>query len=53
MAQQAIRDASAAAAEAAKTNIKDVKESAARIGLAVKIKVYRKMCRKIIRFFVY
>ncbi|XP_068984481.1 intermembrane lipid transfer protein Vps13 isoform X1 [Bombus flavifrons] len=37
-AQQAIRDASAAAAEAAKTNIKDVKESAARIGLAVKIK---------------
>ncbi|OAD52957.1 Vacuolar protein sorting-associated protein 13A, partial [Eufriesea mexicana] len=37
-AQQAIKDASAAAAEAAKTNIKDVKESAARIGLAVKIK---------------
>nr|XP_012140992.1 PREDICTED: vacuolar protein sorting-associated protein 13C isoform X2 [Megachile rotundata] len=37
-AQQAIKDASAAAAEAAKTNIKDVQESAARIGLAVKIK---------------
>ncbi|CAL7938935.1 unnamed protein product [Xylocopa violacea] len=37
-AQQAIKDASAAAAEAAKTNIKDVKESATRIGLAVKIK---------------
>ncbi|XP_017891074.1 vacuolar protein sorting-associated protein 13 isoform X2 [Ceratina calcarata] len=37
-AQQAIKDASAAAAEAAKTNIKDVKESATRIGIAVKIK---------------
>ncbi|XP_053986716.1 intermembrane lipid transfer protein Vps13 isoform X2 [Hylaeus volcanicus] len=37
-AQQAIKDASAAAAEAARTNIKDVQESAARIGLAVKIK---------------
>ncbi|XP_076183155.1 vacuolar protein sorting 13C isoform X2 [Ptiloglossa arizonensis] len=38
IAQQAIKDASAAAAEAAKTNIKDVQESAARVGLAVKIK---------------
>ncbi|XP_076225482.1 vacuolar protein sorting 13C isoform X3 [Nomia melanderi] len=37
-AQQAIKDASAAAAEAAKTNIKDVQESATRIGLAIKIK---------------
>ncbi|XP_043520217.1 vacuolar protein sorting-associated protein 13 isoform X6 [Frieseomelitta varia] len=37
-AQQAIKDASAAAAEAARTNIKDVKESATRIGLAIKIK---------------
>nr|XP_034187905.1 vacuolar protein sorting-associated protein 13 isoform X3 [Osmia lignaria] len=37
-AQEAIKEASAAAAEAAKTNIKDVQESAARIGLAVKIK---------------
>ncbi|XP_076380466.1 vacuolar protein sorting 13C isoform X3 [Megalopta genalis] len=37
-AQQAIKNASAAAAEAAKTNIKDVQESATRIGLAVKIK---------------
>ncbi|XP_076294775.1 vacuolar protein sorting 13C isoform X2 [Lasioglossum baleicum] len=37
-AQQAIKDASAAAAEAAKTNIKDVQESETRIGLAVKIK---------------
>ncbi|XP_043479643.1 vacuolar protein sorting-associated protein 13 isoform X2 [Leptopilina heterotoma] len=37
-AQEAIREASAAAAEAAKTNIKDVQESAARIELAVNIK---------------
>lgn len=37
-AQKAIRDASAAAAEAAKTNIKDVQESASRIELVVKIK---------------
>lgn len=42
-AQQAIKDASAAAAEAARTNIKDVKESATRIGLAIKIKVYVKI----------
>lgn len=38
-AQLAIKDASAAAAEAAKTNIKDVQERAARIELAVKLKV--------------
>ncbi|XP_077266001.1 vacuolar protein sorting 13C isoform X2 [Temnothorax americanus] len=37
-AQKAIKDASAAAAEAAKTNIKDVQESASRIELSVKIK---------------
>ncbi|CAL1678436.1 unnamed protein product [Lasius platythorax] len=37
-AQKAIRDASAAAAEAARTNIKDVQESASRIELCVKIK---------------
>ncbi|XP_014471667.1 PREDICTED: vacuolar protein sorting-associated protein 13C isoform X2 [Dinoponera quadriceps] len=37
-AQKAIRDASAAAAEAAKTNIKDVQESASRIELDIKIK---------------
>ncbi|XP_032688033.1 vacuolar protein sorting-associated protein 13 isoform X3 [Odontomachus brunneus] len=37
-AQKAIKDASAAAAEAAKTNIKDVQESASRIELAIKIK---------------
>ncbi|XP_072763012.1 intermembrane lipid transfer protein Vps13 isoform X2 [Anoplolepis gracilipes] len=37
-AQKAIKDASAAAAEAAKTNIKDVQESASRIGLCVNIK---------------
>ncbi|KAG7211251.1 hypothetical protein KM043_010561 [Ampulex compressa] len=37
-AQQAIKEASAAAAEAARTNIKDVQESAARIELSVKIK---------------
>ncbi|XP_023289292.1 vacuolar protein sorting-associated protein 13 isoform X2 [Orussus abietinus] len=37
-AQQAIKEASAAAAEAAKTNIKDVQESATRIELTVKIK---------------
>lgn len=37
-AQKAIRDASAAAAEAAKTNIKDVQESASRIELNVRIK---------------
>ncbi|KAK2581118.1 hypothetical protein KPH14_007937 [Odynerus spinipes] len=37
-AQQAIKEASAAAAEAAKTNIKDVQESATRVELNVKIK---------------
>ncbi|XP_044002668.1 vacuolar protein sorting-associated protein 13 isoform X3 [Aphidius gifuensis] len=37
-AQQAIKEASVAAAEAAKTNIKDVQESAARIELSVKLK---------------
>ncbi|XP_058806498.1 intermembrane lipid transfer protein Vps13 isoform X2 [Phymastichus coffea] len=37
-AQQAIAEASAAAAEAAKTNIKDVHERAARIELSVKLK---------------
>ncbi|XP_024872138.1 vacuolar protein sorting-associated protein 13 isoform X1 [Temnothorax curvispinosus] len=37
-AQKAIKDASAAAAEAAKTNIKDVQTSASRIELSVKIK---------------
>ncbi|XP_066591225.1 intermembrane lipid transfer protein Vps13 isoform X2 [Prorops nasuta] len=37
-AQQAIKEASAAAAEAAKTNIKDVQENSTRIELAVKIK---------------
>lgn len=37
-AQKAIKDASAAAAEAAKTNIKDVQESASRIELSVRIK---------------
>ncbi|XP_025156985.1 vacuolar protein sorting-associated protein 13 isoform X1 [Harpegnathos saltator] len=37
-AQKAIKDASVAAAEAAKTNIKDVQESASRIELAIKIK---------------
>ncbi|XP_012537324.1 vacuolar protein sorting-associated protein 13 isoform X2 [Monomorium pharaonis] len=37
-AQKAIRDASAAAAEVAKTNIKDVQESASRIELNVRIK---------------
>lgn len=37
-AQKAIKDASAAAAEAAKTNIKDVQERASRIELAIKIK---------------
>ncbi|XP_043267936.1 vacuolar protein sorting-associated protein 13 isoform X2 [Venturia canescens] len=37
-AQLAIKEASAAAAEAAKTNIKDVQERAARIELAVKLK---------------
>ncbi|XP_029176856.1 vacuolar protein sorting-associated protein 13 isoform X2 [Nylanderia fulva] len=37
-AQKAIKDASAAAAEAARTNIKDVQESASRIELCVKIK---------------
>lgn len=37
-AQEAIRDASVAAAEVAKTNIKDVQRSASRIELAVKIK---------------
>lgn len=37
-AQKAIKDASAAAAEVAKTNIKDVQESASRIELAIKIK---------------
>nr|XP_050858456.1 intermembrane lipid transfer protein Vps13 isoform X2 [Vespula vulgaris] len=36
--QQAIKEASAAAAEAAKTNIKDVQESATRVELNVKIK---------------
>ncbi|XP_011630655.2 LOW QUALITY PROTEIN: vacuolar protein sorting-associated protein 13 [Pogonomyrmex barbatus] len=36
-AQEAIRDASAAAAEVAKTNIKDVQESASRIELHVRI----------------
>ncbi|XP_015115234.1 vacuolar protein sorting-associated protein 13 isoform X2 [Diachasma alloeum] len=38
VAQEAIKEASAAAAEAAKTNIKDVQESAARIELSIKIK---------------
>ncbi|XP_011301984.1 vacuolar protein sorting-associated protein 13C isoform X2 [Fopius arisanus] len=38
VAQEAIREASAAAAEVAKTNIKDVQESAARIELSIKIK---------------
>lgn len=38
-AQEAIREASAAAAEVAKTNIKDVQERATRIGLSVNIKV--------------
>ncbi|XP_011874480.1 PREDICTED: vacuolar protein sorting-associated protein 13C isoform X2 [Vollenhovia emeryi] len=37
-AQKAIKDASAAAAEAAKTNIKDVQESASRIELSIRIK---------------
>ncbi|XP_026827312.1 vacuolar protein sorting-associated protein 13 isoform X2 [Ooceraea biroi] len=37
-AQKAIKDASAAAAEAAKTNIKDVQESASRIELNINIK---------------
>ncbi|XP_026298323.1 vacuolar protein sorting-associated protein 13 isoform X3 [Apis mellifera] len=37
-AQQAIKEASAAAAEAAKINIKDARKSATRIGLAIKIK---------------
>ncbi|XP_011258849.1 vacuolar protein sorting-associated protein 13 isoform X1 [Camponotus floridanus] len=37
-AQKAIKDASAAAAEAARTNIKDVQESASRIQLCIKIK---------------
>lgn len=37
-AQKAIKDASAAAAEVAKTNIKDVQESASRIELSVRIK---------------
>lgn len=37
-AQKAIKEASAAAAEAAKTNIKDVQESASRIELSVRIK---------------
>jgi len=37
-AQKAIKDASAAAAEVAKTNIKDVQESASRIELNVRIK---------------
>lgn len=37
-AQNAIKDASAAAAEVAKTNIKDVQESASRIQLCIKIK---------------
>nr|XP_012230348.1 PREDICTED: vacuolar protein sorting-associated protein 13C isoform X2 [Linepithema humile] len=37
-AQKAVKDASAAAAEAAKTNIKDVQESASRIELCVRIK---------------
>lgn len=37
-AQKAIKDASVAAAEVAKTNIKDVQESASRIELAIKIK---------------
>ena len=37
MAQKAIKDASAAAAEAAKTNIKDVQQSASRIELNVRI----------------
>lgn len=38
VAQEAIKEASAAAAEAAKTNIKDVQESAARIELSIKLK---------------
>ncbi|KAI4489144.1 hypothetical protein M0804_004642 [Polistes exclamans] len=38
VAQQAIKEASAAAAEAAKTNIKDVQESATRVELNVNIK---------------
>ena len=38
-AQEAIREASAAAAEAAKTNIKDVQDKATRIELSVKLKV--------------
>ncbi|XP_020292498.1 vacuolar protein sorting-associated protein 13C isoform X2 [Pseudomyrmex gracilis] len=37
-AQEAIKDASAAAAEAARTNIKDVQQSASRIELCIKIK---------------
>lgn len=41
-AQQAIKEASAAAAEAAKTNIKDVHEKATRIELSVKIKVNKR-----------
>lgn len=38
VAQKAIKDASAAAAEAAKTNIKDVQESTSRIELSIRIK---------------